>query len=117
MMPKVILLLVMLIVDYYIVVKYWKNQFFPTQRSRIELFIVGFLSASVLLSITNPEDFKTVRGAISLSLIGGSITGLFFAIGIPRRYRYFVTHIQPPKTKSQPSDVSKVDPKVDRDPS
>ena len=76
----------MLGLDYYIVAKSWKNQFLPAIRTRIELFIVGFLSASVVLFLTNPEDFSTLRGAISLSLLGGFLTGVFFAIGIPNRY-------------------------------
>lgn len=115
MIFKITISLLAAVVAYSIITKVWRQQFQPMMQSQIRLFVAGFLTGTVGLWLVNPQDFTMVHNAIASSLIGGSITGVLFAVGMPKRYRYFVTHIQSTTTKSQPSKSSVGKPKIDHD--
>ncbi len=71
----------------------------PLMKSRIELFIAGFILGGAVVWLVNPQDFTSIQTGVSAVLLAGTITGILFSVGMPTRYRYFVEHIQPTLSK------------------
>lgn len=105
MVIRIIVAVLGAVASYALVSRVWRNKFTPISKSRIELFIAGFLIGGAVVWLINPQDFTSIQTGVSAVLLAGTIGGILFSVGMPNRYRYFVEHIQP--TLSKGNETSK----------
>ena len=95
MFLKITISVIAIVLSVWLVNSTWQQKFQPLSKARIKLFIAGFVGCSTCIWIIEPQYFNSLKDAIEVVFLCGTIGGVLFSFGMPKRYRYFVMYIEP----------------------